>query len=79
MCNLITDGYKYSCGHYIIEHKLSKIDCDNQYCIYSKRHRNPCLNCSCDRFYGPDASETVLGVRKDFCPECKPWYRRDGR
>ncbi|KAI0930316.1 hypothetical protein AcW1_009044 [Taiwanofungus camphoratus] len=75
MCNLITEGTKYGCGHYIIERKTGKIDCNNPYCTFSVRHRNPCVNCTCERFYGPDAKETVLAVRPEFCPECKPWYQ----
>ncbi|KAI0930317.1 hypothetical protein AcV5_007067 [Taiwanofungus camphoratus] len=52
MCNLITEGTKYGCGHYIIERKTGKIDCNNPYCTFSVRHRNPCVNCTCERVRG---------------------------
>ncbi|KAL7281199.1 hypothetical protein ACG7TL_004507 [Trametes sanguinea] len=65
--------------HYIITRKLRKIDCENQWCFHSRRHRNPCHNCQCDRYFGPDASETVTAVRPEFCPECYPYYSQRRR
>ncbi|KAI0371033.1 hypothetical protein BV20DRAFT_206456 [Pilatotrama ljubarskyi] len=79
MCRLETEGTKYGCGHYIITRKLRKIDCESQWCYHSRRHRNPCHNCSCDRYYGPDASETITAVRPEFCPECYPFYSQRRR
>ncbi|KZT71033.1 hypothetical protein DAEQUDRAFT_764257 [Daedalea quercina L-15889] len=75
MCNLHTEGYKYACGHYIIENKKAKVDCGSPWCVHSRKHRTPCPNCACEKYYGPDASETVLGLRPGFCPECRPWYK----
>ncbi|OCH85809.1 hypothetical protein OBBRIDRAFT_283706 [Obba rivulosa] len=75
MCNLETEGTKYICGHYIITKKLCKHDCWNPRCIHSASHPNPCHNCQCDRYLGPDLKETVTASSRDFCPECKPWYR----
>ncbi|GBE81083.1 hypothetical protein SCP_0308080 [Sparassis crispa] len=76
MCNLTTEGTKYGgCGHYIITVKTGKIDCNNPYCVHSQRHRTPCHNCACEKFYGPDASETVTSFSRDYCPECRPWYK----
>ncbi|KAH9940507.1 uncharacterized protein BXZ73DRAFT_98934 [Epithele typhae] len=74
MCNLDTEGAKYDCGHYIITRKLRKIDCESPYCYNSRRHPNPCPGCSCDRYFGPDASEKVIAVYRGYCPECAPYY-----
>ncbi|KAI0743904.1 hypothetical protein C8Q80DRAFT_1272532 [Daedaleopsis nitida] len=74
MCCLETEGTKYGCGHYIITKKLRKIDCENAFCYNSRRHRNPCHDCMCDRYFGPDASETITAVRSEFCPECYPYF-----
>ncbi|KAI0728179.1 hypothetical protein C8Q72DRAFT_885692 [Fomitopsis betulina] len=75
MCNLHTEGYKYACGHYIIENKRAQVDCGSPWCVHSRKHRMPCHNCACEKYFGPDASETVLGLRPGFCPECRPWYK----
>ncbi|KAH9948997.1 hypothetical protein B0H21DRAFT_689082, partial [Amylocystis lapponica] len=72
---LRSEGTKYACGHYIIERKTGKVDCNNDRCTKSVRHRNPCPNCTCERYYGPDAKETITSVSKNFCPECSPWYK----
>lgn len=74
MCNLLTEGTKYICGHYIIERRVGKVDCEDSHCTKSIRHPRPCHNCSCEKYYGPDAKETVTSVSKTFCPECSPWY-----
>ncbi|KAH9858630.1 hypothetical protein C2E23DRAFT_880092 [Lenzites betulinus] len=79
MCRLETEGTKYGCGHYIITKKLRKLDCENQWCIHSVMHRNPCHGCACDRYFGPDASETITAVRPEFCPECYPYYSKRRR
>ncbi|EIW63113.1 uncharacterized protein TRAVEDRAFT_43419 [Trametes versicolor FP-101664 SS1] len=75
MCCLDTEGTRYFCGHYIITKKLRKHDCQSPWCWNSIRHRcPPNSGCSCDRYFGPDANETVTEVSPDFCPECAPHF-----
>ncbi|KZT26736.1 hypothetical protein NEOLEDRAFT_1062416, partial [Neolentinus lepideus HHB14362 ss-1] len=74
-----SEGTKYGCGHYVVTRKVRKLDCGNQYCIHSIRHPNPCPNCQCDRYYGPDAKETVTKTTTDYCSECHYWYRGAGK
>ncbi|KDQ53482.1 hypothetical protein JAAARDRAFT_425687 [Jaapia argillacea MUCL 33604] len=78
MCNLETEGTKYGCGHYVVTRKVRKIDCRSQYCINSVKHSNPCPGCQCERYFGPDAKETVTAVSKEYCDQCHYWYRGAG-
>ncbi|KAF8472913.1 hypothetical protein DFH94DRAFT_142868 [Russula ochroleuca] len=78
MCNLETEGTKYGCG----TKKLRRIDCNNRYCVWSKAHPQPvnlCQPCYCDKFFGPDAKETVTASTPDYCSDCHYWYRGPGQ
>lgn len=70
---------KVDCGSpWCIHSRKHRTPCHN--CACEKvRHARPLssprnLSCLC-QYYGPDASETVLGLRPGFCPECRPWYK----
>ncbi|KAF8658250.1 hypothetical protein AX16_002026 [Volvariella volvacea WC 439] len=79
MCNLDTEGTKHGCGHYIITKKLVKIDCNDPFCIHSSAHPDPCPHCpSCNRYLGPDRTETVTRTTKDYCTTCQYWYNGPG-
>ncbi|KAI9442234.1 hypothetical protein H4582DRAFT_1927259 [Lactarius indigo] len=82
MCNLETEGTKYGCGHYVITKKLRKIDCGNRYCVWSIAHPQPasvCQPCICEKFFGPDAKETVTASTPEYCSDCHYWYRGAGQ
>ncbi|KAH9978758.1 hypothetical protein BGW80DRAFT_1280760 [Lactifluus volemus] len=79
MCNLETEGTKHGCGHYVITKKLRKIDCGNRYCVWSIDHPKLCHPCYCDKFFGPDAKETVTASTPEYCSDCDYWYRGPGK
>ncbi|EJD02949.1 uncharacterized protein FOMMEDRAFT_20143 [Fomitiporia mediterranea MF3/22] len=80
MCNLITEGTKFGCGHYVITRKVSKIDCGNKRCVHSAMHRRPCPDCYCEKFMGPDREERVtLTIGDKYCDHCSYWYQSKGR
>ncbi|KAI9463652.1 hypothetical protein BJY52DRAFT_1115651, partial [Lactarius psammicola] len=77
-----SEGTKYGCGHYVITKKLRKIDCGNRYCVWSIAHPQPasvCQPCYCDKFFGPDAKETVTANTHEYCSDCHYWYRGAGQ
>ncbi|TFK75425.1 hypothetical protein BDN72DRAFT_738046, partial [Pluteus cervinus] len=74
-----SEGTKHGCGHYIITRKLAKIDCRSQYCLHSVNHASNCPHCpSCDRYLGPDHSETVTQTTTEYCTACAYWYQGAG-
>ncbi|EGN99769.1 hypothetical protein SERLA73DRAFT_179966 [Serpula lacrymans var. lacrymans S7.3] len=75
MCNLETEGTKYGCGHYKVTKKVRKLDCMSPYCIHSSRHPSYCPDCHCDRFFGPDAKETITLTTKEYCTSCQYWFK----
>ncbi|KAG2059024.1 hypothetical protein BDR06DRAFT_949650 [Suillus hirtellus] len=75
MCNLETEGTKFGCGHYKVTRKLKKIDCYNQYCIHSVYHPRNCPDCHCERYFGPDARETITHRTADYCVSCQYWFK----
>ncbi|KAH8119418.1 hypothetical protein DFH11DRAFT_1564915 [Phellopilus nigrolimitatus] len=80
MCNYITEGTKFGCGHYIITRKVSKIDCGSKRCVHSALHKRPCPDCCCEKFMGPDREERVtLTVPDKYCDHCAYWYQSKGR
>ncbi|KAH9061259.1 hypothetical protein EDB87DRAFT_1560406, partial [Lactarius vividus] len=77
-----SEGTKYGCGHYVITKKLRKIDCGNRYCVWSIAHPQPasaCQPCYCEKFFGPDAKETVTASTPEYCSDCHYWYRGAGQ
>jgi len=81
MCNLETEGTKYGCGHYKVTKKVAKIDCKNQWCTHSVYHLPNCANCEegrCERFFGPDAKETITLEVPDYCNHCQYWFKGPG-
>ncbi|VDB95103.1 unnamed protein product [Peniophora sp. CBMAI 1063] len=79
MCNLDTEGTQHGCGHYVITKKLRKNDCGSRWCAASVAHPKDCRNCQCDKFLGPDASETITCRTDEYCSTCHYWYRGPGR
>ncbi|KAI0311962.1 hypothetical protein OF83DRAFT_702512, partial [Amylostereum chailletii] len=65
--------------HYVITKKLRVHDCRNRYCASSSAHPRNCDNCTCDKFLGPDLTETVTAVTEEYCSDCHYWYRGPGR
>jgi len=79
MCNYITEGTKYGCGHYQITKKVAKIDCMSDFCTHSSRHRRPCHDCRCEKFVGPDREERTTLTLPEYCDHCSYWYQRKNR
>ncbi|KAI9459084.1 hypothetical protein F5148DRAFT_1276825 [Russula earlei] len=76
--SLLTFLSLYGCG----TKKLRKIDCNNRYCVWSIAHPQPvslCQPCYCDKFFGPDAKETVTASTPEYCSDCHYWYRGPGQ
>ncbi|KAH7913153.1 hypothetical protein BJ138DRAFT_1134265 [Hygrophoropsis aurantiaca] len=71
MCNLETEGTKHGCG----TRKLRKIDCGSMYCIHSSHHSRNCMDCHCERYFGPDAKEIITFTTTEYCPSCQYWFK----
>ncbi|TFL04518.1 hypothetical protein BDV98DRAFT_319951 [Pterulicium gracile] len=74
MCNLDTEGTKFGCGHYVTTRKVNKRDCRDRYCTHSSRHTQPCDCSHCERYLGPDCSETITHTTTDLCKNCVGYY-----